>query len=356
MKKLLGVTLSVVLGAALLTGCDVNKTISTPEPTAASAAGEAAASGEKAASEEKPAAKGDIQLSFGGSSSGGMMYYMAGAFADTVTPLVDGINITNVTTGAAVDNAIKTATGELELSITYGAVCYEAATGTGNFENNQFTDLAQNIKGIGKGYDSDFYFVSLEKSGIRTLSDLEGKTFACGNAGSGTQYIADIILDQFAIDCKREYISFSDGAAAMKEGRVDVVCMSGSPSGALTELASTDSIVIIPFTDEEMDNLIEAYPWFFKSTMSKDTYAGMTEDVLLPHFTVYIICNAGVSDEVMYQIMEAVYAPGTLDKLAEGHSNWKQFVEDTDGFEALGLEIHPGVKKFYEDHPEYRGD
>lgn len=349
MKKLFGAALGVILGAAMLTGCDVNKTVSAPETTAAAAQAE----GEAAESEEKTAGKSDIQLSFGGSSSGGVMYYMAGAFADIITPMVDGVNISNVTTGAAVDNAIKTATGELELSITYGAVCYEAATGTGNFENNQYTDQAQNIKGIGKGYDSDFYFVALEKSGITTLSDLEGKTVACGNAGSGTQYIADIILDAFEIDGKREYISFSDGAAAMKEGRVDVVCQSGSPSGALTELASTDSIVIIPFTEEEMDELIEKYPWFFEGVMSKDTYAGMTEDVLLPHFTVYIICNGGVDDDVMYQIMEAVYTPGTIEKLAAGHSNWKEFVEDIEGFEALGLEIHPGVKKFYEDHPEY---
>lgn len=348
MRKRVWVMLGAVLGTMTLMACDVNKTITAQETTKA-----AEVTGTAANETKKESGKSDIQMSFGGSSSGGMMYYMAGAFADTITPLVEGVNITNVTTGAAVDNAIKTATGELELSITYGAVCYEAATGTGNFENNQYTDLAQNIKGIGKGYDSDFYFVALEKSGIRSLSDLEGKTIACGNAGSGTQYIADIVLDAFGVDCKREYISFSDGAAAMKEGRADAVCQSGSPSGALTELASTDSIVIIPFTDGEMDQLIEGYPWFFKDTMSKDTYAGMTEDVLLPHFTVYIICNGEVDEDVMYRIMEAIYEPGTIDTLAEGHSNWKQFTEDTKNFEELGLEIHPGVKKFYEDHPEY---
>ena len=295
----------------------------------------------------------DLQMSFGGSSSGGMMYYMAGAFADTITPLVDGVNITNVTSGAAVDNAIKTATGEFDLALTYGAIVYEAATGTGNFENNQYTDQAQNIKGIAKGYDSDFYFVSLAKSNITSLSDLNGKTVACGNAGSGTQYVADIVLDVFGIDCKREYISFSDGAAAMKEGRVDAVCQSGPPSGALTELAATDSIVIIPFTEEEIDQLVAAYPWFFSNYMSKDTYQGMTEDVLLPNFTVYVICNSNVPDDVMYKIMEAIYQPGVIETLGTGHKNWLQFVEDSEAFESLGLEIHPGVKSFYADHPEY---
>ena len=28
-------------------------------------------------------------------------------------------------------------------------------------------------------------------------------------------------------------------------------------------------------------------------------------------------------------------------------------VEDSEAFESLGLEIHPGVKSFYADHPEY---
>ncbi len=297
----------------------------------------------------------DTQVSFGGSSSGGVMYYMAGAFANSVTPRTPGINISNITTGAAVDNAIKVSQGELDLAVTYSSLVYEAAQGTGNFADPGLAKLAQeNLMGVGKAYDSDFYIVVFADSGINSIEDLNGKTVACGNPGSGAQYIADMVLDAFQIDAKREYLAFADTVYAMKEGRIQAVCQAGSPSGAVSELSETENIKILPFTMQQIEFLQQISPFFFAAEMAAGRYKGVDEPVLLPHFRNYIIANKNLDADVLYQMLEAAFQEDVMAELVAGHRNWAQFAEDTAAFEALGIQVHPGAKKFFEEHPEAR--
>ncbi|HSK69646.1 MAG TPA: TAXI family TRAP transporter solute-binding subunit [Candidatus Limnocylindria bacterium] len=297
----------------------------------------------------------DTQVSFGGSSSGGVMYYMAGAFANSVTPKTPGINISNITTGAAVDNAIKVSQGELDLSVTYSSLVYEAAQGTGNFADPGLAKLAQeNLMGVGKAYDSDFYIVVFANSGINSIEDLNGKTVACGNPGSGAQYISDMVLDAFKINAKREYLAFSDTVYAMKEGRIQAVCQAGSPSGAVSELAETENIKVLPFTLEQIQALQQISPFFFPAEMAAGRYKGVDEPVLLPHFRNYIIANKDLDADVLYKMLEVAFQDDVMAELVAGHRNWAQFGEDNAAFEALGLKVHPGAVKFFEDHPEAR--
>jgi len=336
MKRFLALGLALAVLVGLLSGCSVTAPPSAPATP-------------KTNTPAKPAA--DVQISFGGSSTGGVMYYMAGAFANSVTPRLKGINITNVTTGAAVDNAIKTALGELDLSITYSSLIYEASKGIGNFKNPNYASKAKNITGVGRAYDSDFYIVVYANSNIKSIQDLNGKTVACGNPGSGAQYVADMILDAFKINAKREYIAFSDTVAAMKEGRVHAVCQAGSPSGAVTEMANTANIRILPFTMAQIEELKKISPFFFAAEMPAGRYKGVDKPVLLPHFRNYIIASRAMNADVLYKILEVAYRPEVIKEMAAGHNNWNYFAEDTKAFEALGLEVHPGAKKFYADHP-----
>ncbi|GHV42026.1 hypothetical protein FACS1894187_24080 [Synergistales bacterium] len=277
---------------------------------------------------------------------------MSGAFTNVVSPKLKGVNVTNVTTGASVDNAIRIARGELDLAYTYGSLAFEAAHGVGTFDNPDLAALAGNIMGVCMAYDSDFYFVVLKKSGIKTLADLAGKNVSMGPPGSGTQYVADMIMDSFGIDCNRKYMSFGETAEAMQEGLIDAVGQSGSPAGGVTELAETNDILIIPFSNEEIAKLKEKSPFFFASEMPAKRYKGQDAPVQLPHFRSYWIVNKDLSDDVLYEILSVTFQPEIIKDLTAGHNNWKFAAEDTEGFEALGLKVHPGAKKYFADHPE----
>ena len=61
-----------------------------------------------------------MNISFGGSSPGGMMYYLVGAAGNIITRDLPNYNITQVTTGGSTENAKRLLKGELDMGIVYG--------------------------------------------------------------------------------------------------------------------------------------------------------------------------------------------------------------------------------------------
>ena len=69
-----------------------------------------------------PASAADkINIAWGGSNPGGVMYYMVGAAGTIISEKLPQYNITQVTTGGSTENAKRLIKGELDMGIVYGA-------------------------------------------------------------------------------------------------------------------------------------------------------------------------------------------------------------------------------------------
>ena len=292
----------------------------------------------------------DLQIHFGGSSPGGMMFYMVGGFATLVTPHVPGVNITNVTTGAAFDNAIRVGQGDLDLGLTFDVIAYELVTNTGMFAEPQWHGVGDDLMAVAVTHKNDFYFAAFRGSGIESISDINGRTVSTGPPGSGTQFLSNLILDILDLDVNREHLSFADTVFAMREGRVEVLGWAGSPAGAITELAETDDIIIIPWTPEEVQRVVDAVPFFFADYMPP-IYRGMDGPVLMPHHFNIFIAHRDMPEQVLYDMLYVAFQPDILEDMALIHSNWSEFQGNTQGLMDLGLEVHPGAVRFFEENP-----
>jgi len=343
--RMIALFLIVLLSLSAFSGCAPKPA----ETTAAPAETTAAPAETTAAPAETTAASGEVfQVAFGGSSPGGVYYYMIGVLANLLSEQLPGINVTNVSTGASVANAIGVAKGELHAGLTYGSLVYEIWNGVDTFEGQ--ADIGKNVRGVAKAYASPHYFVALRSSGIKTISDLEGKTISVGPPGSGAQYNSDIILDALGLNVEKEYLAFADATYAIKEGRIDAFGQSGAPSGAITELCETEDVIVIPFSDAEMDKLEAASQFYYRDNLPQDVYKGMTEPVQMPYFSVYWIVNKDVPDDVVYQMTKTAFQPENMAALKDGYILWEELQEDSETFEALGPEIHPGAKKFFDEN------
>ena len=292
-----------------------------------------------------------LQLSFGGSVPGAVMFYMVGAFSSIVTPMVPGVNITNVSTSAAFDTAIRMARGELDFGLTQDMIVNELARNVGSFSDPQWHGLGENLQAVAWTHSNDFYFTALRSSGIRTIDDLDGKIVSTGAPGSGVQYIADQVIEVLELNFERQHLAFSDYVFALREGRVDAVTMTGSPAGAINELAELDDIIIIPFTYEQIARLQAGNPFFFPDYMPVTMYRGMTEPVLLPHFKIYMVAHQSVPEQVVYDILNAAFQPSTIEALVQIHPNWATFTGDITSAQANGVTIHPGALRFFQENP-----
>ncbi|MCL2205058.1 MAG: TAXI family TRAP transporter solute-binding subunit [Treponema sp.] len=291
-----------------------------------------------------------VQIHFGGSSPGAVMFYMVGAFSTVVTPLVPGVNITNVTTGAAFDNAIQVARGELDLGLTQDMIVQQLLSNTGAFADPQWHGVGDDLMAVAWTHSNDFYFVAFRDSGIQSIEDLNGRIVSTGPPGSGVQFIANMVLDALNLDLERQHLAFADTVFAMREGRIDAVAMTGSPAGAITELAETEDIIIIPFTYEQINLLVEVNPLFFPDYLPP-IYRGMVGPTLLPHFKIIMVAHRSVPDQIIYDILNAAFQPSSLEAMTLMHPNWANFVGDIQSARDNNIPVHPGALRFFQENP-----
>lgn len=286
-----------------------------------------------------------INIAWGGSNPGGVMYYMVGAAGTIISEKLPQYNITQVTTGGSTENAKRIIKGELDMGIVYGAHVFMSQKPEGPFKGGAKGTM---FRGIAKAYKGPTYFVTLPGSGIKKLSDLAGKTVALGPPGSGTVFNCSNILRAtgFLDKVKPRMMTFADAGRALGNRQIDVLCQSSAPAGAVKELAETRGAVVLAYTGEEMKKITTQYPFYNKGTMPSTTYKGVP-DVDLPYLTVYWVAHERVPAKVVEDILDLVYQPEIMKRLVTGHKAWAQMEPDTKSFQALGVPMHPGAKAYY---------
>lgn len=119
---------------------------------------------------ELSATKEDRQteLTIGTGSQGGTYYPLGGEIANVWNDHLD-INVTNVETGATVENLATIGEGSLDLGMAVNAPSLDAVNGEGDFEGNQL----DNVAFIGHIYPEVVQIVTRESTGITSLDDIK---------------------------------------------------------------------------------------------------------------------------------------------------------------------------------------
>ena len=286
-----------------------------------------------------------LNIAWGGSNPGGVMYYMVGAAGTIISEKLPQYNITQVTTGGSTENAKRLIKGELDMGIVYGAHVFMAQKPEGPFKDGEKGTM---LRGVAKAYTGPTYFVTLPGSGIKKLSDLEGKTVALGPPGSGTVFnCSNILRATGSLDkIKSRMMTFADAGRALGNGQIDALCQSSAPAASVKELAETRGAVVLPYSDEEMKKITTTYPFYNRGTMPATMYKGVPA-VDLPYLPVYWVAHERVPAKAIQDILTLVYQPDIKKKLAAGHKAWSQMEPDTKNFIALGVPMHPGAEAYY---------
>jgi TRAP transporter TAXI family solute receptor len=286
-----------------------------------------------------------MNIAWGGSNPGGVMYYMVGTAGTIISEQLPQYNITQVTTGGSTENAKRIIKGELDMGIVYGAHVFMAQKPEGPFKDGPKGTM---FRGVAKAYKGPTYFVTLPDSGISKISDLKGKKVALGPPGSGTVFNCSNMLRALGMlgDISPSMMTFADAGRALGNGQIDALCQSSAPAAAVKELAETRGAVVLPYSDEEMKQITSTYPFYNKGTMPGTTYKGVPA-VDLPFLTVYWVAHERVPAKAVEDILGLVYQPEIKKRLAAGHKAWAQMEPDTNNFEALGVPMHPGAVAYY---------
>lgn len=279
--------------------------------------------------------------------TGGVYYPLGTKLADMLNKYSGGrITASASTSGASVANAHALEAGDANLVFIQNDIAFYAYRGLYMFEGKPVNV----IRGVAVLYPEIVQIVVRADSGIRTLSDLEGKIVAVGAAGSGTAVEAEIILRAAGLWDKitPQYLDFRQASEALKLGQVHAAfIVAGIPTAAVQELAATTPVNLVSIPSELVDKLkAQGYRFFIPVTVPKDTYNGMTSDVQTVAVLAMLAVRADVPDDVVYMILDIMFK--YIDELRAAHAR-AQAISLEKALEGMPIPLHPGAVKYYRD-------
>ena len=284
-------------------------------------------------------------LNIGTGGTAGTYYPIGGAIAEVLNKEIPGMSASAQSTGASVANINMLGDGEIDLATVQNDIAYYAAHGTEMFQDKKVDGL----QGIASLYPETCQFVTLKSSGIKSLAELKGKRVAVGAVGSGVEANVRQILAAYGVtynDIDAQYLSFAEGASALKDGNVDVaVLTAGYPTASVQDIASQNPVRLLPVEEKIADDLIAEYPFYTKTVIPAGTYAGFDEEVPSVAVMAMLVAGPTVNADLGYSVTKAIF--GNVDRLQAAHAVGKQITKDT-AKAGMSLPMNAGAERYFD--------
>ncbi len=292
-----------------------------------------------------PAQADTTYLVFTTGGIGGTWYPIGSGVAAYITKNVDGINIASQSSGGGTENLNLINSGQADLGFLPSSAAYQSYRGIGPYDK-----AYKNMMGLGMFHRNAEYVYALKKSGMKTISDLKGKKVNAGPAGTGMNKVLSDILaahDMSMSDITPVYLPYQDAGDALKDGRIDATIeTAGLPAPTVLDVASVHDIVILEFSPGSLDKMIEMNPYYIRMTLPGGTYPKIDQDIpIISEGTIWV-CRPGLSEDVVYKIVEATYSKPCLEHLGKVHAAAK-WITVEDGLNGMTIKLHPGAVKFW---------
>lgn len=288
-------------------------------------------------------------LSIATGGTGGVYYPYGGALARVLTEKLPDTQVTAEVTGASVDNLKLMQQGRADLAFTLADTLVEAVAGTGPFAASGKVD-AQTVAVL---YTNYTHLVARQGSGIARVADLLGKVVSTGAPGSGTELIADRLLQAAGIDPRqgitRHALGASESAGALKDGKVDAFFWSGGlPTPAIQDLASTPglAITLIPQADL-LPALQQQYgqELYRAMTLPGGSYRGIDQPTAVIGVSNVLVASARLDPALVEAIARILF--DAKSELVEAHPEARHLVRPT-GPDTAPVPFHPGALRYFQ--------
>jgi uncharacterized protein len=293
-----------------------------------------------------PKSKPINMYTFSGGPSGGTFQYYASAVATLGQK--KGQKLLARSSGGSIENIRLVNSQKADFAVGYSGHVYSGAQGKLKNDENKYG----NVLVMAYLYGAPAQLVVKADRGINSPLDLEGKRVGVGNAGSGAAANAEIYFTSIGIWDKmdREFLGYRNAATAMQNGQLDAFWVfTGYPSASILEVAMQADIKLLDtYAAGEAVGLFQNNPFFTAVTVPANTYKGQTTDIASFQDGALLVANANVPDEVVHQILTAIYSQEGLEYLVSVHNSAKSMSTET-GLKGVVTSIHPGALKFWEE-------
>lgn len=273
-------------------------------------------------------------------------YYPIGTLIAGVVSQPQKIIATAQASNGSLGNVIAVHSGALETGFSQADVAAWAKTGTGIFEGRP---SLPGLRLIANLYPESVHVVVRKDSGIKGLADLKGKRVALDEPGSGTLVGARLVLAAYGLkeaDLQPEYIKPNQAGNKLIAGSLDAFFfIGGTPAAAITELAATTAISLLPIDGPAAERLRAQSPYLHAETIPVETYPGVAAVPTLAVGAQWVTSER-VNADLVYQATKALYSAAGQKALASGHPKGK-FITLDNAVKGAGIPFHAGAERFY---------
>ena len=284
-------------------------------------------------------------ISIGTGGTGGVYYPYGGGVAEIWSKHVKGVKAVAEVTGASVENVKLAHKGETVIGEVMGDVAVAGFNGLSKFNGKKHDILSMAIM-----YPNLLQVVTLKSSGITDITQLEGRSISTGSPGSGTNFMAEVVLNAVGIEkssYKDSRLSFTESANALRDGTIDVGFWSVGPgTSSILDLATTHEIHIIGFTPEQTEMILAANNTYSAVDLADGFYRGIDQPVPTIGVWNVMICQASLDTDMVYKLAKALFENN--DYLQKIHSV-AGYTTPENAVKYSPIPLHPGTIKYLEE-------
>ncbi len=289
---------------------------------------------------------GKQRMMMGTGGTSGTYYAFGGVLAQYMKNYSD-YSVTAVSTAASKANIQSIGDGDYQMGFTQSDVMSYAWEGSRSFETD---GPCRDFRVMGALYAETVQLITM-KEDIKTVSDLKGRSVSIGAPGSGVYFNAMDVLEGAGLsvdDIKPQYQSFDDSKEALKDGQIDAAfIVAGAPTSAITELATTNGVFMIPIEGELRDKIMSLCPFYAPMEIPAQTYPGQNEPVNTITIKATMVVDADLDEETVYQLTKAVF--DHAEDIAKENAKGEELsIENATS--GMTVPFHAGAARYFEEN------
>lgn len=295
----------------------------------------------------------DKFITIGTGSVTGVYYPAGGAICRLVNRgrRDHGIRCSVESTGGSEYNINSLRSGELDIGVAQSDVQYHAVHGTGpeSFKN---AGPYEELRALFSLHSEPFTVIARADAGVKVFNDLKGKRVNIGNPGSGTRNNMDMIMSAKGWE-KRDFklaaeLKASEQAQALCDDKIDVMIFSaGHPNGATQEVTTSCDAIIVPVDDEDIQKMVDQYPFYAFTTIPGGMYRGNDDNVRTFGVKATFVSSSKVEEEVIYRVVKSVF--DNFDNFKTLHPVFATLQKDRLVKEGNSAPLHDGAARYFKE-------
>jgi TRAP transporter TAXI family solute receptor len=278
--------------------------------------------------------------------TGGVYIIYGGGLANVLSNKL-GVAATAQSTTASVDNMKFIRDKKADLAFTLADTALDAAKGRAQFASPE--QPASGLRALTSLYANITHVVTKEGTGINTVADLKGKRVSVGSAGSGTEVIANRVLEAYNLtqaDLQPQKLGVADSANGLRDGRLDAFFWSGGlPTAAVTDLANAPGITL-KFLDHSdvVQKMADKYDKLYvNATLPANTYKNAAA-VRVSGVNNLLVADASMDEALVYAILKTMF--DNQKDLEVVHPEAKNLTLQN-AVQGSPIDYHPGAIRFF---------